>query len=130
MLMVCVCGTIGSGSIAIHPHSHLGTDNGASTSSPSQHIPKTPLYNHNIGIYTPLERLIRLSRFHAKRPYRVWTKKVKYDVRKNFADSRVRVKGRFIRKEVVAAAPEATDATEAGGGHDGEVDVNDMVIME
>ena len=29
-----------------------------------------------------------------KRKNRVWTKKVKYDVRKNFADSRVRVKVR------------------------------------
>ena len=29
----------------------------------------------------------------------MWTKKVKYDVRKNFADSRLRVKGRFVKKE-------------------------------
>ena len=29
----------------------------------------------------------------------MWTKKVKYDVRKNFADSRMRVKGRFVKKE-------------------------------
>lgn len=38
-------------------------------------------------------------RFIDKRNRRVWTKKVKYDVRKNFADSRVRVKGRFVKKE-------------------------------
>lgn len=38
-------------------------------------------------------------RFFEKRKQRVWTKKVKYDVRKNFADSRLRVKGRFVKKE-------------------------------
>ena len=37
--------------------------------------------------------------FFEKRKQRVWTKKVKYDVRKNFADSRLRVKGRFVKKE-------------------------------
>ena len=35
----------------------------------------------------------------AKRKRRVWTKKVKYNVRKNFADSRLRLKGRFVKKE-------------------------------
>ena len=40
-----------------------------------------------------------LCRFIEKRKRRVWTKKVKYDVRKNFADSRLRVKGRFVKKE-------------------------------
>ena len=40
-----------------------------------------------------------VSRYVEKRKHRVWSKKIKYDVRKNFADSRVRVKGRFVRKE-------------------------------
>lgn len=31
--------------------------------------------------------------------HQVWTKMVKYDVRKNFADTRMRVKGRFVKKE-------------------------------
>ena len=52
-----------------------------------------------IGAYSPESRKIRIERFMAKRNHRVWTKKVKYDVRKNFADSRLRVKGRFVKKE-------------------------------
>ena len=52
-----------------------------------------------IGAYSPDERYKRLIKFFSKRNRRLWTKRVKYDVRKNFADSRVRVKGRFVRKE-------------------------------
>ena len=52
-----------------------------------------------IGAYSPEDRKIRIERFKKKRINRVWTKKVKYDVRKHFADSRLRVKGRFVKKE-------------------------------
>ena len=69
-----------------------------------------------VGIYSPEQRRHRIERFEQvnddigsieskslryfylfiyliqKRKNRVWTKKVKYDVRKNFADSRLRVK--------------------------------------
>jgi hypothetical protein len=45
-----------------------------------------------IGAYTPEQRRARIDKFIEKRGRRVWTKKVKYDVRKNFADSRLRVK--------------------------------------
>jgi CCT motif len=48
-----------------------------------------------IGAYSPEARRERIERFLAKRDKRVWTKKVKYDVRKNFADSRLRVKVRL-----------------------------------
>ncbi|KAF1779120.1 CCT domain [Phytophthora cactorum] len=41
----------------------------------------------------------RIEKFLDKRQKRVWRKEVKYDVRKNFADSRLRVKGRFVKKE-------------------------------
>ena len=52
-----------------------------------------------IGAYSPESRKLRIKRFLEKRNHRVWTNKVKYDVRKNFADSRMRVKGRFVNKE-------------------------------
>jgi len=52
-----------------------------------------------VGAYSPESRKIRIERFLVKRNHRVWVKKVKYDVRKNFADSRLRVKGRFVKKE-------------------------------
>lgn len=52
-----------------------------------------------VGAYSPDSRKLRIERFLAKRNHRVWVKKVKYDVRKNFADSRLRVKGRFVKKE-------------------------------
>ena len=55
--------------------------------------------DHYIGAYSPEARKARIDRFLDKRKHRVWTKKVKYDVRKNFADSRLRVKGRFVKKE-------------------------------
>lgn len=52
-----------------------------------------------VGAYSKEARKARVELFLRKRARRVWTKKVKYDVRKNFADSRMRVKGRFVKKE-------------------------------
>ncbi|KAG7396217.1 hypothetical protein PHYBOEH_002597 [Phytophthora boehmeriae] len=51
-----------------------------------------------IGIYTPSERRKRLQRFHEKRKFRVYRKRVKYDCRKRLANSCPRIKGRFVRK--------------------------------
>nr|CCA20713.1 conserved hypothetical protein [Albugo laibachii Nc14] len=52
-----------------------------------------------VGAYSPESRQKRIQNFLDKRQKRVWRKEVKYDVRKNFADSRLRVKGRFVKKE-------------------------------
>jgi len=75
----------------------------SSSSSSSGGTNQFPAYsrlgNENIGIYSPAARRERLRRFLAKRKKRIWQKRVKYDVRKNFADSRLRFKGRFVKKE-------------------------------
>ena len=59
------------------------------------------VYNRGgrIGIYTRDERDDIIRRFHEKRKRRVWKKKIRYHCRKNLADRRVRIKGRFVKAE-------------------------------
>ena len=75
-----------------------------------------------IGAYSPQSRRARIERFLEKRSRRVWTKKVKYDVRKNFADSRLRVKGRFVKKEDEELMRELKDLS---GGEEDLLDMAD-----
>eukprot|EP00743_Colponemidia_sp_Colp-15_P000148 GILK01000170.1.p1 GENE.GILK01000170.1~~GILK01000170.1.p1 ORF type:complete len:336 (+),score=34.35 GILK01000170.1:139-1008(+) len=55
--------------------------------------------NNKIGMYTPEARRRRILRFLEKRARRVWDKKISYDCRKKLADTRPRIKGRFVKKE-------------------------------
>lgn len=52
-----------------------------------------------VGGYSMEERKELIRNYLMKRKTRVWKKKIKYRVRKTFADSRLRVKGRFISKQ-------------------------------
>ena len=52
-----------------------------------------------IGIYGVKERKELVERYLEKRRRRCWKRTIKYGVRKTFADSRMRVKGRFISKQ-------------------------------
>lgn len=79
------------------------------------------VYNKNgrIGIYTPAERAAIIQKFNAKRARRVWNKKIRYNCRKNLADRRMRVKGRFVKRSVEAASsppPPEEEAKKDGGG--------------
>jgi hypothetical protein len=60
--------------------------------------PKVYNQGGRIGIYTPAERAAIISRFNGKRERRVWNKKIRYNCRKNLADRRMRVKGRFVKR--------------------------------
>lgn len=77
-----------------------------------------------IGAYSPESRKKRLERFWEKKKNRIWDRKVKYDVRKNFADSRIRVKGRFVKKEDEAILLEVSTLTskQPGDGTDAAAD--------
>ena len=74
--------------------------------------PNSQVYNKNgrIGIYTPAERAAIIQKFNAKRARRVWNKKIRYNCRKNLADRRMRVKGRFVKRAVEAANSPASSS--------------------
>jgi len=86
--------------------SHSADDGVTARSAKFPHL--LPLYqdtynqNGHVGIYNPKQRAAILKRFHEKRLARKWNKKIRYDCRKNLADKRVRVKGRFVKGLVYA----------------------------
>jgi hypothetical protein len=59
------------------------------------------IYNKDgrVGIYTRKERETIIKRFLDKRTRRVWKKKIRYGCRKNLADRRIRIKGRFVKSD-------------------------------
>lgn len=66
-----------------------------------------------VGVYWPSERVWILERFLTKRGRRKFEKKIRYDCRKNLADKRIRIKGRFVRAEVAAEIAEKAIITGA-----------------
>ncbi len=92
--------TASSASIIEGQHSYVD-DNDDDNILPQMMEHYRTIYNKNgrIGIYTRDERNNIISRFHEKRKKRIWKKKIRYHCRKNLADRRIRVKGRFVKAE-------------------------------
>lgn len=104
-------------------HMPHGSDAAAAAAAgmPQHHNPSSPTASNNdgftishtacpmellnkggrIGIYLPEERKARIAKFHSKRKIRIWRKRIKYDCRKKLADSRPRIKGRFVKRSDV-----------------------------
>ncbi|KAL3780772.1 hypothetical protein HJC23_006710 [Cyclotella cryptica] len=82
------------------------------------------VYNKHgrIGIYTPAERAAIITKFNAKRARRVWNKKIRYNCRKNLADRRMRIKGRFVKRSVEAVAVNDALSSESDGEKDSKME--------
>lgn len=73
-------------------------------------------------------RAAAMSRFHAKRARRSFTKKVMYAVRKDLADVRPRVKGRFVSRTHMALYKRYGDAYREHLDEVGTVGVDDTAV--
>lgn len=52
-----------------------------------------------IGTLTLAERRVKIEKYLQKRKKRTWSRKINYDCRKRVADSRLRIKGRFVTRD-------------------------------
>jgi hypothetical protein len=76
----------------------LESGSGATTVMPL-FTPDCDSMSAKIGAYTREERQILIEKFRAKKKRRVWRKQIKYDCRKRLADTRPRVRGRFVSRK-------------------------------
>jgi CCT motif len=75
-----------------------------------------------IGTLTVEERRIKIEKYLQKRKKRTWSKKISYDCRKRVADSRLRIKGRFVTKEQAFAML----GSDTGGRELGEITTSEI----
>lgn len=76
-----------------------------------------------IGQLTAEERRNKIEKYLTKRKKRSWSKKISYDCRKRVADSRLRIKGRFVTKEQAVAVLGADDQTNL-------TDIKEMLVAK
>lgn len=77
-----------------------------------------------IGAYTKEQRKQRIDRFREKKLRRIWQKQIKYDCRKRLADTRPRVKGRFVsRKECAEGENEIDGEFDCDHYHEGDLEI-------
>ncbi|OVA09966.1 CCT domain [Macleaya cordata] len=69
-----------------------------------------------VGRYSAEERKERIERYRSKRNQRNFTKKIKYACRKTLADSRPRIRGRFMRNEEPGESSQTQWMNQMGGG--------------
>ena len=67
-----------------------------------------------VGVYSREERQKRIERFREKKLKRIWRKQIKYDCRKRLADTRPRVKGRFVSRAGDGEVDENVPTSTAG----------------
>jgi hypothetical protein len=83
-----------------------------------------------IGLISIEARQAKIKRFLEKRSRRCWSRKVSYDCRKRVADSRLRVKGRFVAKHLLVPdtdpVPESSAKPVLAGSQ--ELDLSDLLI--
>lgn len=79
-----------------------------------------------VGVYTKEERRLRILKFREKKHRRVWKKQIKYDCRKKLADTRPRIKGRFVSRKGDGDSDEAGSAADVDSTIDSTEDAPDQ----
>ena len=74
-----------------------------------------------VGAYSREERQVRIDRFRDKKKKRVWRKQIKYDCRKRLADTRPRIKGRFVSRKEDGPSGSGPNAHSGGDNEDGDL---------
>lgn len=105
--------------VALSPH--LSEDEDQKCILPKSSEKKSPiLYLHKnhlnvsmkIGTLTYEQRQIKLKRYREKKKNRVWSKKINYNCRKKVAENRLRIRGRFVKKEQALVLQKISESCE------------------
>ncbi|XP_042410466.1 uncharacterized protein LOC121999905 [Zingiber officinale] len=75
-------------------------ESGLTVCEPAQSVSQVTLSKDKVGLrLSPEERKEKIHRYMKKRDHRNFTKRIKYTCRKTLADSRPRVRGRFVKHD-------------------------------